>query len=276
MRLRPLALAVVGFLAAVPGSQAQAPDTLADQVLTYDVYSPMADHMSTVGSTWYRADGTCVDLSRTWYRGSGTGRSLIGPGPTRSGYPYLYIKDSSNTARLLFRQDDGSYSVGEVLLFTDAVSGTMTDPAGSAMGYGAFRLRSSQFGTGPLNLSTRTWVSTAGATIAGFVIPGPSARFVLVRAIGPTLAKYGLTNTAAQLQLSLYDSTGEPITTVDWTAASNLVATFNQLFALCGAFPLNSGDGDRCVLVELPPGVYSANMTATVPGNGLVEIYFLP
>jgi hypothetical protein len=45
---------------------------------------------------------------------------------------------------------------------------------------------------------------------------------------------------------------------------------------MAGAFALTPGQGDACLVVELPPGSYTAEMNAAGGGNALIEIYFLP
>ena len=58
---------------------------------------------------------------------------------------------------------------------------------------------SSNEGSRAINISTRSHVGTADATlIAGFVINGAASRRVLIRALGPSLAGFGLTGVLAE------------------------------------------------------------------------------
>lgn len=267
---------VICALAAMATVRAQAPEGVADQVLMIDVYSAMGGHQSSVSSTWLRADGTCFDLTRLRYSGHSDSGSLIGAGATSAGYGYSYSKRSANVARLTFQLPNPSGTAEYELTFRDASSGTLSGVSGPQLLSGTFRLRPAQFGIGPLNVSIRVQLTGGNPTIAGFVIPPMGTRFVLIRAIGPTLAKYGVANLAAQFQLAVYDSTGKPVKTTGWDPSPESTGTFSQLFELCGAFPLAISDGDQCGLVELPPGAYTAVVTAATPGNGLIEVYFLP
>ena len=45
-----------------------------------------------------------------------------------------------------------------------------------------------------------------------------------------------------------------------------------------GAFPLNSGSKDAAILITLPPGIYTAQVTGAngTTGLALVEVYEVP
>src|SRR5260221_10179692 len=84
------------------------------------------------------------------------------------------------------------------------------------------------------NLATRGQTGTGASVLtAGFVIgPGPSKQ-VVIRAIGPTLAGFGLTGLLADPVLTLVDSAGATLASNDnWLAAD--AATMTAV----GAFPL--------------------------------------
>ena len=111
------------------------------------------------------------------------------------------------------------------------------------------------------DLSTRAHVQTGdNVMIGGFTILGTQPKGVILRAIGPELSKYGITNALADPTLELYDSTGALIASNDnWqhTAIGGIIPT-DQVGDI-----LDSGlaPGDRnesAINATLPPGNYTA------------------
>ncbi len=131
------------------------------------------------------------------------------------------------------------------------------------------------------NVSALTRVGTGGdVLIAGFAIGGTGSKRVLIRAIGPTLSAFSVGGVLPDPKLELYRSGGSsPISTNDnWGAAANavdLAAVFTQV----GAFGLALDSKDAAMLVTLPAGSYTAQVSGlgTVPtGVALVEVYEVP
>ena len=130
-----------------------------------------------------------------------------------------------------------------------------------------------------VNLSAR---SLAGAgervTIAGFVITGDMPKPMLLRAIGPGLAAFGVPGTVAVPTLELFQrgQTTPLARNVGWSgsgAADALAASAARV----GAFALTSGSADSALIATLAPGAYSAVIGSadTRVGVGLVEAYDL-
>ncbi len=127
------------------------------------------------------------------------------------------------------------------------------------------------------NISARAQVGTdANILIAGFVISGTAPKQVLIRGIGPGLnSTFGLTGNLANPKLDLYDSNSNLLfTNSGWGST----ATLANAFASVGAFSLVNGSADSALLVTLPPGAYSAQVSGVnrTTGIGLVEIYEMP
>jgi hypothetical protein len=128
-----------------------------------------------------------------------------------------------------------------------------------------------------INLSVRAPVG-AGANIlvGGFVIGGSTAETVLIRAIGPGLSSFfGLTGTLAQPVLTLYNSTPAVVySNTIWGGDRVLVSASNSV----GAYAIPMASQDSLLLVTLPPGGYSAQITggAGTTGIAAVEIYEVP
>lgn len=125
------------------------------------------------------------------------------------------------------------------------------------------------------NLSARTRAGAGADTlIVGFVIGGDTARTVLIRGIGPTLAAFGVTGTLAAPRLELYRDALLVEANATWGGSPALAAAFGQV----GAFPLAADSRDAALLVTLLPGAYTAQVTGAVGAAGivLVEIYDVP
>lgn len=125
-----------------------------------------------------------------------------------------------------------------------------------------------------LNLSSRGWVGQGDDVfVAGFVVGPGEPKEVLIRAIGPTLADYGLSDPLPNPELKLYDSNNSVIATNDdWGADAGAV------FGTVGAFALPSGSRDAAMVMTLEPGVYSAHASGVgfgTNGEGMIEIYDL-
>jgi hypothetical protein len=126
------------------------------------------------------------------------------------------------------------------------------------------------------NLSALNRVGTgADVLIAGFTITGSTNKNVLIRAVGPSLAAapFNLGGTLADPKLELYSSAPAKINEND-TWASTLATTFSSV----GAFPLVAGSKDAAVIVNLPPGGYTVQVSGADGGTGLaiIELYELP
>ena len=121
-----------------------------------------------------------------------------------------------------------------------------------------------------LNIATRAAVGgTAGAPIPGFVLSGAGAKPIVVRAVGPTLAGFGVTGTLADPRLTLVGGTATLATNDNW------IATDGATMTNAGAFALTAGSRDAALVMTLGPGAYTAPIGAVDNGSGvaLVEVY---
>ncbi len=117
----------------------------------------------------------------------------------------------------------------------------------------------------------------ADQLIAGFAIPGDVPRRVLIRAIGPTLADFGVTGAAADPRLEVMapnpDGTNYRVAQNDnWFQSANWTDIRDTAEAV-GAFALPPSSLDAAVIVELRPGAYTALVNSDPAGVALVEIY---
>jgi hypothetical protein len=128
------------------------------------------------------------------------------------------------------------------------------------------------------NLSARTLAGTgADALIAGFVVDGTLPKRLLLRAVGPTLAAFGVGGTLADPVLMLRTPGHDtPLATNDdWAGTAALKAAFASVGAF--AFAADSSR-DAALVLELPPGAYSVTVSGknATTGVALVEVYELP
>ena len=134
---------------------------------------------------------------------------------------------------------------------TIAFTATATDPAGNTSEFSA------AFRTKLLNISTRMQVLTGdGVPIGGFIVTGLSPKKVIVRAIGPSLAAFGVAGALADPTLELHASDGSVISSNDnWRDGqqAEIEAT--------GLMPTN--DLESAIVESLDPGAY----TAVLPGR---------
>ena len=123
------------------------------------------------------------------------------------------------------------------------------------------------------NISTRGFVQTgANVMIGGFIVSGASGSVnLVVRALGPSLAQFGVPSPLADPRLGLYDGNGTLIMWNDNWKDSQQAAIQNSGFQ-----PPNNLDS--AILVTLPTGNYTAIVSGKNGGTGvgLVEVYRLP
>jgi hypothetical protein len=128
-----------------------------------------------------------------------------------------------------------------------------------------------------VNVSVRKQIDAGSSLTVGFVIGGNTARTVLVRAIGPGLAVFGVPGTMPDPQLALFNS--EPAKIVEnnnWGGDPQVTSAGSAVGAFVIADP---GSKDAMILTTLAPGSYTAQVSGianTGGGSALVEVYEVP
>lgn len=126
-----------------------------------------------------------------------------------------------------------------------------------------------------INVSVRKQIGAGEILTAGFVIGGQTSRTVLVRAIGPGLAPFGVASPMADPRLVLFNAIPAKIAENDnWGGSAQLTTTGEGV----GAFPIDlPGSRDAMLLLTLAPGNYTAQVSGvTGGGEVLVEVYEVP
>jgi hypothetical protein len=165
----------------------------------------------------------------------------------------------------------GNRFTGTVDPATGFLTGSLTGgPGGSIM---AANSAGSSFSDGFLrNLSTRGQVGTgSNLLIAGFVVAGSSPKQVLIRAIGPTLSTFGITGALVDTQLEIYNGSTRVASNDNWGGDTAVLNASNAV----GAFPLALSSFDSALLLTLPPGSYTAQVSGVAGRTGiaLIELY---
>lgn len=147
-----------------------------------------------------------------------------------------------------------------------------------------------------INVSSRGLASADDPLIAGFVISPGGPKMVLIRAVGPSLQSLGVTGALANPFLRVFNANRTRAWQCDdWqntpqylaltaTGATTLLASYTNVrdAALAareaGAFPLTARSRDSALVLVLPPGNYTAQVTPSpnsAAGTALVEVYEL-
>lgn len=115
--------------------------------------------------------------------------------------------------------------------------------------------------------------------VTGFIVTGNAPRRMLIRAVGPELAGYGVEGSLADPQLSLFQTkegaTTEIAANDDWSGNG---ATISQVGGQVGAFPLTAGSKSSALVLWLAPGTYTAHTRSAGNTTGIVivEVYEVP
>jgi hypothetical protein len=122
------------------------------------------------------------------------------------------------------------------------------------------------------NMSTRGSVGTVdNILISGFIVGDVGSTTVVVRALGPSLASYGVSGVLSDPTLTIYDANGSAIASNDnWQDDINAIDV--QKNGLAPPNALESG-----IVLHLPAGAYTAIVSGSNSGTGvgLAEVYTL-
>jgi kumamolisin len=210
-------------------------------------------------------------------------RSRAGMGPIGLLNPHLYAYAGTSAFQDITTGTNGAYNAGQGY---DLCTGLGTPNVGNLLAF--------LTGVAPVqrlaNISSRAEVETGGnILIAGFVIQGPAgtSKDILVRGIGPALNVFGVSGALANPIVGVYDSTSTLIASnTGWSTApvagtSTSGAAFRQATATdmstTGAFTLTAGAADSAMVLTLPVGSYTVQVSGagSTTGVALAEVYEL-
>lgn len=175
------------------------------------------------------------------------------------------------TGRLAVTTSSSATVTGTLTAATSTLTASVTTSGGAKTDFvGGSETRASAEKL--FNIATRGPIGNqSGEMIAGFVIRGDTPKTVLIRAVGPGLAAFGLTTAVSTPRLELFrDSTSLAVNT-GWGAVTDIIAAAARV----GAFALTPNSKDAVLLVSLTPGAYTAVVSGDNGASGvaLVEVY---
>jgi predicted outer membrane repeat protein len=129
------------------------------------------------------------------------------------------------------------------------------------------------------NISTRGFIQTGdNVMIGGFIVAGNPSK-VFVRATGPSLIPFGISNALANPRLELHDGNGTLAADDDWqTTQIGGIITSDQSAAIQGSGLAPSNQAESAIIATLAPGNYTAIAQGVNGGTGvgLIEVFALP
>jgi hypothetical protein len=117
------------------------------------------------------------------------------------------------------------------------------------------------------------------ALTSGFVIAGQAPRQVLVRAVGPSLAAFGLADALDRPQLTIFRGSNAIATNEGWGTDPDAIKLLTEMFDRSGAFRLQEETSrDAALVLSLSPGVYTMRVKSAdgKAGSTLLEVYDVP
>ncbi len=173
--------------------------------------------------------------------------------------------------------DSPSFSVAEA---TESDAGSyavvVTNGLGSATSHAALLSVSSGASARIVNISTRAMVGTGGnILIPGFVVSGSGMETLLIRGGGPALSQFSVSGFLQDPILSVLDSQGHPLAyNQRWGSNSDPAQVANAASSV-GAFPFAAGSADCALIVSVPAGAYTVQITGVNGSTGiaLAEVY---
>ncbi|MDO8545132.1 MAG: CotH kinase family protein [Opitutaceae bacterium] len=227
------------------------------------------------GLAAFGADGTVPDPQLSifssegveWFRNNGW---MNGPNPTQlvqmtrsvGAFP---LRDGSNDSALAVEVAAGAYTI------------QITTPTGQS-GIGLAELYELDDNGRTVNLSTRAQVgSDDSVLIGGFVVQGAAHKRMLIRAVGPTLAAFGVSNALLDPVLTVYSGPSIVASNDRWSAGSSATAVVAASTSV-GAFDLAANSEDAALFITLAPGAYTVEVRGKGDAEGvaLLEIYEVP
>ncbi len=254
-------IAIAGFV--IDGAPGQTKQVLirgiGPQLLAYGVTGTLSQPTISV----YNSSNAVIATNTGW----GTNPNAAQVATVSANLGAFALPAGSADCALLANLNPGNYSV--------ELSGV-----GSTTGVGLVEVYETNT-TDPtqlINISTRAQVGAGGnILIAGFNVVGTQSTTVLIRGVGPTLAQFLTSGTLAKPVLTVYDSNQNVVgKNTGWASGSSSnTALISADSSTVGAFALIANSADSALVLTLPPGTYTAEISSAdgTTGIALAEVY---
>ena len=222
--------------------------------------------------------GAIAGTQLSVYQGSTLVNSNTGWSSSPSNQSAVQTADSQAGA---FALPVGSADSALVGTFAPGIYTALVSPSGSSGGVGlvevydldVLQLFSSQK---LVNVSTRGSVGTGNnIMIGGFNFSGAAPKRLLIRGAGPGLSGLGVTGTLSAPRLQLFNISGALIRENYSWQVGNDAGLVTAAETATGAFAFANGSADSAILITLPPGTYTAELSGAggAIGIALIEVY---
>lgn len=126
------------------------------------------------------------------------------------------------------------------------------------------------------NLSCRTTLAPGGMATAGFIVDSPRGALLLIRAAGPELANFDVSNPMTDPQIAIFNRSRKLLENQDWMD-NDAESIFRSATTRGGAFPFSENSKDAGIVVWAAPGSYTVQATSADGQGGevLIEVYRL-
>ena len=238
-----------GFIVAGSDPKTVVLRALGPSLSAFGVSGVLADPVLSV----YNSSGTLIATNDNWQ--TDTGATFI----EQNG---LAPSDPAESASLQTDLAPGAYTM--VVRGNNSTQGVSLAEAYEIFSPGLSSLLS--------NVSGRGFVGTDdNVLISGFIVGDVGSATVIVRALGPSLGSFGVSDPLSDPVLTIFDSNGNVIASNDnWQDDNNAVLVQQNGLAPPDAL-------DSAIVLYLPAGTYTAIVSGAngATGNALVEVYNL-
>lgn len=250
--------------------------TLAGNLLTPTGTATLIVRASTAETAQYNATSVDVDFGAPQKAAQTIAVTTTG-GKVAAEQPVTLTGTSSSGLPITYTVVSGPATVsGNTLTFTGTGSVTVRASQAGNGTYASANDVTLTFTAAPVNrlvnLSSRLRATSGDASnggIAGFVVTGTAPKPILIRAVGPTLASYGVGTPLAEPQLRIFKGDQVIASNSGWANDAQIAAAGEGV----GAFKLGAGSKDAAVLMTLEPGIYTVQVSSNGAGTVLVEVY---
>jgi len=188
---------------------------------------------------------------------------------------YTWSKTGANSATTVIVNAQTGVAATQSIVFSSPTVGTFSTSSIVGAQSGSFIWEGVSDVNRFVNISTRGSVGTdSNILIGGLVVSGTVPKRILIRGVGPALSAFGVSGALLDPVLTVISSSGAIVGQNDDWAPAQIGTAFPQV----GAFLFTAGSRDAAIILTLPAGSYTAQVSGknSTTGVALIEIYELP